>query len=51
MLALAAAVLQIASWGFIGSLRAGGTWLIAGLSGAVQGFLGVVLLVLESLVL
>jgi hypothetical protein len=49
-LALAGAVAQISGWGFVAGLRSGGTLLSAGVLGAVQGMLGVVLLVLERLV-
>jgi hypothetical protein len=46
-LALGAAILQITGWGIIAGLRSGGTWLSAGIAGAVQGMLGVGLLLLE----
>jgi hypothetical protein len=50
VLALVAAILQITGWGFIAGRRSGGSWLSAGILGAVQGMLGVVLLLLERLV-
>ena len=50
MLALVAAVLQITGWGFLAGLRSGANLLRAGLLGAVQGMLGVVLLALEWLI-
>jgi hypothetical protein len=50
VLALAAAIVQITGWGVIAGRRSGGTWLSAGVLGAVQGMLGVVLLLLERLV-
>ena len=49
-LALAAAVLQIAGWALVAGRRAGWTWLRAGLFAAVDGALGVALLLLEKLV-
>ena len=49
-LALAAAVLQIAGWALVAGRRAGRTWLRAGLFAAVDGALGIVLLLLEKLV-
>jgi hypothetical protein len=49
-LALAAAVLQIAGWALVAGRRAGWTWLRAGLFAAVDGALGIVLLLLERLV-
>jgi hypothetical protein len=39
---------QITGWGFVAG--AGGTWLRAGLLAAVEGLLGIVLLLLERLV-
>jgi hypothetical protein len=49
-LALAAAVLQIAGWALVAGRRAGWTWLRAGLFAAVEGALGVALLLLERVV-
>jgi hypothetical protein len=49
-LALAAAVLQITGWALVAGRRAGGTWRRAGLFAAVDGALGIVLLLLEKLV-
>jgi hypothetical protein len=49
-LALAAAVLQIVGWALVAGRRAGWTWLRAGAFAAVEGALGVVLLLLERLV-
>ena len=49
-LAMAAAVAQIVGWGLVAGRRAGGTWLRAGLFAAVEGALGVGLLLLERLV-
>ena len=49
-LALAAAVLQITGWALVAGRRAGWTWLSAGLFAAVDGALGIVLLLLEKLV-
>jgi hypothetical protein len=49
-LALAAAVLQITGWALVAGRRAGWTWLRAGLFAAVDGALGIVLLLLERLV-
>jgi hypothetical protein len=48
-LALTAAVLQIAGWALVAGWRAGWTWRRAGLYAAVEGALGVVLLLLERL--
>ncbi len=50
LLALAAAILQITVWGVISGRRTGGSWRKAGILGAVQGALGVLLLVLEGFV-
>jgi hypothetical protein len=49
-LALAAAVLQIFGWALVAGRRAGWTWLRAGVFAAVEGALGIVLLLLEQLV-
>ena len=49
-LALAAAVLQIIGWALVAGRRAGWTWLRTGVFAAVEGALGVVLLLLERLV-
>ena len=49
-LALAAAIAQITGWGFVAGRRAGCTWQRAGLFAAVEGALGIVLLLLERLV-
>ncbi len=49
-LALAAAVLQITGWALVAGRRAGWTWLRAGLFAAVDGALGIALLLLEKLV-
>jgi hypothetical protein len=49
-LALAAAVLQIMGWALVAGRRAGWTWLRAALFAAVEGALGVVLLLLERMV-
>ena len=49
-LAMAAAIAQIVGWGFVASRRAGATWPRAGLFAAVEGALGVVLLLLERLI-
>ncbi|MFD1507069.1 hypothetical protein FE374_03435 [Georgenia yuyongxinii] len=49
-LAMAAAIAQIVCWGFVAGRRAGATWLRAGLFAAVEGALGVVLLLLERLI-
>ncbi|WP_127127801.1 hypothetical protein [Georgenia sp. SYP-B2076] len=49
-LAMAAAIAQIVGWGFVAGRRAGATWLRAGLFAAVEGALGVVLLLLERLI-
>jgi hypothetical protein len=49
-LAMAAAIAQIVGWGFVAGRRAGGTWLRAALFAAVEGGLGVVLLLLERLI-
>jgi hypothetical protein len=49
-LALAAAVLQIMGWALVAGRRAGWTWLRAGLFAAVEGALGVVLLLLKRVV-
>jgi hypothetical protein len=49
-LALAAAVLQIVDWALVAGRRAGWTWLRASAFAAVEGALGVVLLLLERLV-
>jgi hypothetical protein len=49
-LALAAAVLQIVGWALVAGRRVGWTWLRAGLFAAVEGALGVVLLLLERVV-
>ena len=49
-LALAAAVLQITGWALVAGRRAGWTWLSAGVFAAVDGALGIVLLLLEKLV-
>ena len=50
VLALAAALLQIAGWGFVAGLRSGASRLNAAVLAAVEGILGVVLLALEKLV-
>jgi hypothetical protein len=49
-LALAAALLQITGWALVAGRRAGWTWLRAGVFAAVDGTLGIVLLLLEKLV-
>ena len=49
-LALAAAVVQITGWALVAGRRAGWTWLRAGLFAAVDGALGIALLLLEKLV-
>ena len=49
-LALAAAVLQIIGWALVAGRRAGWTWPRAGLFAAVDGALGIVLLLLEKAV-
>ena len=49
-LALAAALLQIVGWALVAGRRAGWTWLRAGLFAAVDGALGIVLLLLEKLI-
>jgi hypothetical protein len=49
-LALAVAVLQITGWALVAGRRAGCTWPRAGLFAAVEGALGIVLLLLEKLV-
>jgi hypothetical protein len=49
-LALAAALLQITGWALVAGRRAGWTWLRAGVFAAVDGALGIVLLLLEKLV-
>ena len=49
-LALAAAVVQVASWGLLAARRSGGSWPAAVLLGGVQGALAIVLLLLERLV-
>ncbi len=49
-LAFAAAVLQITGWGLVAGRRAGWTWLRAGIFAAVEGALGIALLLLEKLV-
>jgi hypothetical protein len=49
-LALGAAVLQIAGWALVAGRRAGWSWLRAELFAAVDGGLGIVLLLLEKLV-
>jgi hypothetical protein len=46
-LALAAAVLQIMGWALVAGRRAGWSWLRAGFFAAVDGALGIVLLLLE----
>jgi hypothetical protein len=43
-------VLQIAGWALVAGRRAGWTWLCAGLFAAVDGALGVALLLLEKAV-
>ena len=49
-LASASAILQITAWGVVAGLRSGGTWRSAGVLGAGQGVLAVILLALEKLV-
>lgn len=49
-LAMTAAIAQIVGWGLVAGRRACGTWLRAGLFAAVEGALGVALLLLERLV-
>jgi hypothetical protein len=50
VLALGAALVQIAGWGYVAGLRAGGSRLAAAALGAVECLLGVVLLMLERFV-
>jgi hypothetical protein len=49
-LALTAAVLQIIGWALVAGRRAGWTWLRTGVFAAVEGALGVVLLLLERVI-
>lgn len=49
-LALAAAVLQITGWALVAGRRAGWSWPCAGLFAAVDGMLGIALLLLEKAV-
>ena len=49
-LALGAALLQITGWALVAGRRAGWTWLRTGLFAAVDGALGIVLLLLEKFV-
>lgn len=49
-LAMGAAVAQIVGWGYVAGRRAGATSLRAALFAAVEGVLGVALLLLESLI-